>query len=282
MRSQSAYNPIKRLRRATLKLAGRWSRADYDVRIGVENGAATRKYVTFASLNQAQRVADALATFEDSPHVPALYERNGATVSTEFVAGSLCHPMTDKLMPDVARCLGHINNHGAYDIQLSGSDLWQAHIERLDYLHSTGVINQAFYTQLRDASESRAPNRLGMGFDYADPISPNLVFQADTQRVCVIDIKNLHGHRPTGLGIAKVASKWLHAGRRPAFFDALNEVSGPQVEQNFDFLCLFEHVQRAARKTASDIRYHRWFRKTVQRRDELHRLTNTLVRSPAP
>ncbi|WP_162622816.1 hypothetical protein [Salinisphaera orenii] len=281
-RSHSPYHPVKRARRAVLRRLGRWARSDYDVRIDLDNGQPTAKTIQFATIEQANSVADALAHFADSPHVPSLIERDGPRVSTEFVAGQICEPMSDSLVPDVARCLGHINSAGARECQLAGSSYWQAHIDRLDYLFQASIIDYTLYARLRDATENTAPGTLRIGFDYTDPIGQNLIQRSDQSLVAVIDVKNLRADQPAGLGMAKAASKWLTPERQPHFFEALAATDDAHVAHYFAFLCLFERVERSARKTKAEIQFRRWHKKTSQRRRHLQRLVDTIESPETP
>lgn len=270
--TRSPYSLIKRMRRSALRLGGRWKRHDYDIRIEYADSTPIRKHVRFPTEAQALSVSTNLRQFVKTTHLPTWESRNGAVVEVEFVAGQSPQPVTDAMLPALARCLGEFHRQGYRLITLGDSLFWAEHTERVALLERHKVINAGLAKMLMERSSTLAPERIAVGFDYIDPIESNLVCRPSGE-YCAIDIKNVCAEQPLGYGFAKVSHRWLTPDRRALFFHHLPADACSDYVDYFEFLRLFEGIWRAAHKTQVDIRLARLFPKTRRRRAALERLT---------
>jgi len=273
-RSVNAYRrPIygtgKRLKRGVLRTLGLWSRQHYDVEVVVENGQATYKKITFKSERQAERVSANLERYGDTPHLPSWRRREGNIIWVDYVQGQPCHRVDDTMMPQIARCFGQIANRDSRLQTFEATPYWQRHLDNLDFLSQTRVIGHRLRRELQYKSRHARPDALRTGFDYGDPIGPNLLSRDECGTICAIDVKNLHSDTLIGEGLAKASDRWMCRERRAVVFAHLNRLGLADIERAFDFIAIYERTARVKRKTERDLQLHRRVRSARAKRRQL-------------
>lgn len=250
------YGPGKRVKRGLLRAIGRWSRRQYDVQIVLRDGVPTYKKITLETPQQASRISQTLTCFGASPHLPTWHSLDHDAVWVDFVAGEPCRHIRDAQMPAIARCFEAFAQQESRLIPLEQTGYRQRHEKNLAYLRQHGIGDPHLHAELVRRSELAQPPMLRIGFDYRDPIAPNLLDRHDDRSICAIDVKNLHRHTIVGEGLAKVSGRWLCADRRQYVFERMNALGLGDIEQNFEFIRLYERVNRARLKIERDLKVY--------------------------
>lgn len=254
--SHSIYGRTQRAKRGLLRLIGRWSRTHYDVELVFEQGVACYKKITFTTREQAHRTHMALERFGTSPHLPYCHRRIGHTIWVDFVSGSPCQPIDDAMMPAIAECFTHIADHQSRLVDFADTPYADDHAANLAFLAEHGITDSALLAEMHQRSARTRPRQLRIGFDYRDPIAPNLLYRPATDTICAIDVKNLHNDTLVGEGMAKAADRWLTVERRDWLFARLEQAGLADIVENFDYIALYERAARARRKVERDLKTH--------------------------
>lgn len=254
--SHSIYNRTQRAKRGLLRLLGRWSRSHYDVEVVLDQGVACYKKITFQTREQAHRTHAALERFGASRHLPHCHRRIGHTIWVDFVSGRPCRHIDDALLPAISECFTHIAEHQSHLVDFAETSYGNDHAANLAFLAEHGITDRELLAELHQRSTRAQPRQLRIGFDYRDPIAPNLLYRPDTDTICAIDVKNLHHDTLVGEGLAKAADRWLTAERRRPIFASLRQAGMADIVDNFDYIRLYERTARARRKVERDLRTH--------------------------
>jgi len=256
LQSRPIYGNIKRLRRGLLRVIGRWSRDQYDVEVVIEHGQPVYKKITFKSARQAQRTSTSLSQFGQSPHLPRWHRRCENAIWVDFVSGTPCQHIHDAMMPAIADCMAHIALRDSRLVDYHATNYAERHTANLRYISEFNLAEQGRITQLNEKSRQLAPRQLRIGFDYGDPIAPNMLQRRDTGLICAIDVKNLHADTLVGEGLAKATDRWLTPARRDQILQRLADDGLSDIADNFAFITLFERVARIRRKIERDLKVH--------------------------
>ena len=254
--SQSIYGPAKRLKRGLLRLAGRWSRRHYDVEVVIQQGAPRYKKITFKTAHEAQRTRQALARFGDSQHFPRCHRQADNTIWVDFVRGAPCQRIHDHMMPELAQCFAYIAGHQSRLVDFTETGYGPAHAANLAVLAEHGIADRDLYHELIKRSLRAQPPTLRVGFDYRDPIGPNLLQRRDSGAICAIDVKNLHADTLVGEGLAKAADRWLTPARRRFVLAHFQTLDLGDIARHFEYIALYERATRVRRKLDRDLRVH--------------------------
>lgn len=269
--SHSIYGRAQRAKRGLLRLLGRWSRAHYDVEVVVKEGVAAYKKITFVTNEEAYRTDTALQRFGASPHLPRCHRRIENVIWVDFVPGSPCRHIADSMMPAIAECFTHIASRRSRLIDFIDTPYGSDHDENMTFLSNHGIADPPLLTELRRRSAACTPHALRIGFDYRDPIAPNLLQRRNSHTVCAIDVKNLHEDSLVGEGIAKASDRWLTPGRRQHVFARLRTAGLHDIERNFAYITLYERIARVRRKVERDLGTHGHVRQRRRLRQQLLR-----------
>lgn len=267
--SHSIYGKTQRAKRGLLRLLGRWSRTHYDVEVVFEQGVACYKKITFKTREQAHRTHTALDRFGTSPHLPRCHRRIDNTIWVDFVPGTPCRPINNAMMPAITECFTHMAAHQSRLVDFADTQYGAEHAANLTFLAEHGIADSRLLAELRQRSARAAPQQLRIGFDYRDPIAPNLLQRHDSDTICAIDVKNLHNDTLVGEGMAKAADRWLTADRRRQVFASLRDAGLDDIEQNFDYITLYERAARARRKAERELKTHGRIRQKRRLRAQL-------------
>tara|TARA_B100001079_G_scaffold266854_1_gene274675 strand:- start:150 stop:998 length:849 start_codon:yes stop_codon:yes gene_type:complete len=267
------YPAMRRMRRAILRRLGRWSRGAYDVRLVYDQGKPIYKKVVFNSNQQARRVAGALSAFGESIHVPTLRHQADNAIWVDYVAGHAFDPHAADQPRGVAECLTSFALRPSRAVALGEAGLVDESHQRLAWLLDQAVITPRLGETLRARLNGFDTDlMLRFGFDYADPIAANLLTRADTGQVCAIDVKNVRQDALVGLGVAKAHARWLDD-------DGLNHILADwrsrglaDVVAAFDFIRLYERIERVTRQAATEKRSRGAIRKQSNKANKLEAL----------
>ncbi|MES1924663.1 hypothetical protein [Salinisphaera sp. T31B1] len=259
-----------------LRALGLWSREHYDVEIVLENDQPRYKKITFKSEGHAHRVASNLRHYGRTRHLPALHDQRANVLWVDYVHGRPCATVDDRMMPEIARCFGRFAGRGSRMRPLASTPYWQTHLAHLAELRTHGVIDARLHDELLTRSHHARPDFIRVGFDYRDPIGPNLLHRDGCGSICAIDVKNLHQDTLVGEGLAKASDRWLHADRRAYVFDHLRALGLADIESSFAFITLYERTSRVMRKAERDLKLHRRVRRRGFKRQRLTGLLDTL------
>ena len=267
------YPAMRRMRRAILRRLGRWSRGAYDVRLVYDQGKPIYKKVVFNSNQQARRVAGALSAFGESIHVPTLRHQADNAIWVDYVAGHAFDPHAADQPRGVAECLTSFALRSSRAVALGEAGLVDESHQRLAWLLDQAVITPRLGETLRARLNGFDTDlMLRFGFDYADPIAANLLTRADTGQVCAIDVKNVRQDALVGLGVAKAHARWLDD-------DGLNHILADwrsrglaDVVAAFDFIRLYERIERVTRQAATEKRSRGAIRKQSNKANKLEAL----------
>lgn len=267
------YPAMRRMRRAILRRLGRWSRGAYDVRLVYDQGKPIYKKVVFNSNQQARRVAGALSAFGESIHVPTLRHQADNAIWVDYVAGHAFDPHAADQPRGMAECLTSFALRPSRAVALGEAGLVDESHQRLAWLLDQAVITPRLGETLRARLNGFDTDlMLRFGFDYADPIAANLLTRADTGQVCAIDVKNVRQDALVGLGVAKAHARWLDD-------DGLNHILADwrsrglaDVVAAFDFIRLYERIERVTRQAATEKRSRGAIRKQSNKANKLEAL----------
>ena len=267
------YPVMRRMRRAVLRRLGRWSRGAYDVRLVYDQGQPIYKKVVFNSDRQAQRVASALSAFGESIHVPTLRHQADNAIWVDYVAGHAFDPHAADQPEGVAECFTRFALRPSRAVALGETGLADKSHQRLDWLLNNAVIAP----RLADTLAARinafdAGLVLRFGFDYADPIAANLLRRADTGQICAIDVKNVRQDALVGLGVAKAHARWLDDDGLDRILADWQSHGLADVVTAFDFIRLYERIERVARQAVTEKRSRGAIRKQNNKADKLEAL----------
>ena len=267
------YPVMRRMRRAFMRRLGRWSRGAYDVRLVYDHGEPVYKKVVFNSTHQAGRVAAALHAYGESVFVPSLRHHAGNAIWVDYVAGHAFDPNASDQPKRVAECFTSFALRPSRGVALADSGLIETLYERLATLSEHGVLDAALGRALA-ARIARFDGRqtLRFGFDYADPIAANLLTRADTGQTCAIDVKNVRQDGLVGLGVAKARARWLDEAGLSAILTHWQRQGLDDVVRSFDFVQVYERIERVAQQAATDIRSRGGIRKRDAKIEKLQTL----------
>ncbi len=218
------YGTAKRIKRGLLRTMGLWSRGHYDVEIIFEKGRPTYKKITFKKEVQARLVSENLRRYGQTPHLPGFRHRHANMVWVDFIDGAPCNKVHDDMMPEIARCFGRFALRDSRRQAIDRTPFWSRHLDNLSFLWRQDIIDARLHDALRDHSGNVRPQTLRIGFDYRDPIGPNLLHRNGCGSICAIDVKNLHQNTVVGEGLAKAGDRWLCQARRAYVFDHLRRL----------------------------------------------------------
>jgi len=250
------YGLTKRARRGALRALGLWSREHYDVEVVMEDGRSTCKKITFKTERQAKTVAANLHRYGQTPHLPDFQRREANVVWVDYVEGEPCNHIDDRLMPEIADCFGQMAARDSSTVALNDTPYWARQLDNLSFLAENGVLDGHLHRELIQRIEHIRPATVRIGFDYRDPIGPNLLQRDGCGRICAIDVKNLHYNTLVGEGLAKASDRWLCRDRRAFVFDHLKRLGMGDIEQGFEFTAAFERTDRVRRKVERDLKLH--------------------------
>ncbi|WP_123657577.1 hypothetical protein [Salinisphaera japonica] len=267
------YPVMRRMRRAVLRRLGRWSRGAYDVRLVYDQGQPIYKKVVFNSDRQAQQVASALSAFGESIHVPTLRHQADNAIWVDYVAGHAFDPHAADQPEGVAECFTRFALRPSRAVALGETGLADESHQRLNWLLNNAVIAP----RLADTLAARinafdAGLVLRFGFDYADPIAANLLTRADTGQICAIDVKNVRQDALVGLGVAKAHARWLDDDGLRRILSDWQSQGLADVVAAFDFIRLYERIERVARQAVTEKRSRGAIRKQNNKADKLEAL----------
>ena len=267
------YPAMRRMRRAFLRRLGRWSRGDYDVRLVYDQGKPVYKKVVFNSAHQAGRVAAALRAYGESVFVPSLRHHEDTAIWVDYVAGHAFDPHASDQPERVAECFTSFALRPSRGVTLADSGLIDTLHQRLAALSEHGVLDARLNRALA-ARIARFDDRqtLRFGFDYADPIAANLLTRADTGQTCAIDVKNVRQDGLVGLGVAKARARWLNEAGLSAILSHWQRQGLDDVVHAFDFVRVYERIERVAQQAATDVRSRGGIRKREAKIDKLQAL----------
>jgi len=263
------YGLAKRARRGVLRALGLWSREHYDVEVVLEHGRPVYKKITFKSEHQASAVADNLMRYGPTPHLPTFKGRRANVIWVDYIDGAPCKQIDDTLMPQIADCFGELAARESRLVALQATPYWSRHLANLSFLAEHGVLDRPLYRELTQRAEQIRPASVRIGFDYRDPIAPNLLQREDCGRICAIDVKNLHHNTLVGEGIAKASDRWLCRDRRVYVFDHLRRLGMGDIEQGFEFIAAFERADRVKRKVERDLKLHARIRRSDRKSQQM-------------
>lgn len=261
------YGVGKRIKRGALRKMGLWSREHYDVEVVIEKGYPAYKKITFKQEDHARIVSDNLRRYGHTRHLPHFRHREANALWVDFIDGTPCDRIEDEMMPEIARCFGHFAQRDSRHESVSATPFWPQHLRNLSFLSNNGVIDARLHHELKIKSKLIRPATLRIGFDYRDPIGPNLVHRDGCGSICAIDVKNLHQNTLVGEGLAKASDRWLCRDRRAFVFRHLRQLGLGDIEHGFEFISLYERAGRVARKVERDLKLHR----RVRRRRSKHK-----------
>ncbi|WP_423821545.1 hypothetical protein V5738_14510 [Salinisphaera sp. SPP-AMP-43] len=244
---RSVYGPVKRFKRRLLRTLGRWHRADYDVHLVFEQDHPVYKKITFNDAATAARVTRNLQRFGPSQHLPQWRHTRGRQLWVEFVDGQPYDRMSCIEIDAIARCFTEFARRGSRLVPLEQTGYGAQHESNLVYLHRRGLIDSALIEALRAKSADLRPSHLRIGFDYRDPIAPNLVQRADSGAFCAIDIKNWHADTLVGEGLAKTTDRWLDPASRDRVLAHMSDCGLGDIAETFEFLETYERCARICR-----------------------------------
>lgn len=189
----------------------------------------------------------ALQRFGPSEHLPQWRHTRGRQLWVEFVDGQPYDRMSRFEIDAIARCFTEFARRGSRLAPLEQTVYWAQHESNLVYLHDNALVDGATIEALRAKSEALRPTHLRIGFDYRDPIAPNLVQRADSGAFCAIDIKNWHADTLVGEGLAKTTDRWLDAASRDRVLTHMSDHGLGDIADVFDFLVIYERCARIRR-----------------------------------
>ena len=267
------YPAMRRMRRAILRRLGRWSRGAYDVRLVYDQGKPIYKKVVFNSNQQARRVAGALSAFGESIHVPTLRHQADNAIWVDYVAGHAFDPHAADQPRGVAECLTSFALRPSRAVALGEAGLVDESHQRLAWLLDQAVITPRLGETLRARLNGFDTDlMLRFGFDYADPIAANLLTRADTGQVCAIDVKNVRQDALVGLGVAKAHARWLDDDGLDRILADWQSHGLADVVTAFDFIRLYERIERVARQAVTEKRSRGAIRKQSNKANKLEAL----------
>ncbi len=243
------------------------------MRLVYDQGKPIYKKVVFNSNQQARRVAGALSAFGESIHVPTLRHQADNAIWVDYVAGHAFDPHAADQPRGVAECLTSFALRPSRAVALGEAGLVDESHQRLAWLLDQAVITPRLGETLRARLNGFDTDlMLRFGFDYADPIAANLLTRADTGQVCAIDVKNVRQDALVGLGVAKAHARWLDD-------DGLNHILADwrsrglaDVVAAFDFIRLYERIERVTRQAATEKRSRGAIRKQSNKANKLEAL----------
>lgn len=251
-REISVYGLGKRLRRATKRFLGRWTRGDYDVRVIQNDGRAPYKRVRFDSLEWASEVHANLQAFEASPHLPTAIDLEARDVFSDFIKGRRPTVIDAAMLEKLADFYAAVYAKDPILKPFSESTFaveWERCLKNLVDLR---VLDELTAEKLSAHARQLAPELVWVGYDYTDPITPNLVVSDELGCICAIDIKNLRSNRLIGCGVARAQTRWLKKDKTQQFLTALVHAGAPDVRPYFEYIKLFERVQRVSAKMTTE------------------------------
>ena len=267
------YPAMRRMRRAILRRLGRWSRGAYDVRLVYDQGKPIYKKVVFNSNQQARRVAGALSAFGESIHVPTLRHQADNAIWVDYVAGHAFDPHAADQPRGMAECLTSFALRPSRAVALGEAGLVDESHQRLAWLLDQAVITPRLGETLRARLNGFDTDlMLRFGFDYADPIAANLLTRADTGQVCAIDVKNVRQDALVGLGVAKAHARWLDDDGLDRILADWQSHGLADVVTAFDFIRLYERIERVARQAVTEKRSRGAIRKQSNKANKLEAL----------
>lgn len=261
LRQRPVYGPLKRAKRRILKTFGRWTRVDYDIQYVCEDGQVAYKKILFNSPETAERVVRNLEKFGPTEHLPNWRRAEGRALWIDFVEGRPCNRAGQPDIDAIARCFTEFAGRYSYRQPTRNTGYWSSHCANLDQLADHGLLSANMHRAILARSEACCPDTLRIGFDYRDPIAPNLVERADTGRICAIDVKNWHADTLVGQGLAKTTDRWLNDSCCGRILDFMSDRGLGDVAASFDFIRLFERIDRLRRRADTEFGVHGRIRK---------------------
>ncbi|HET7312998.1 hypothetical protein [Salinisphaera sp.] len=269
LKQRPIYGPFKRAKRRTLRAFGRWSRADYDVRFVFEGERIAYKKILFNHAATAARVMRNLERFGPSEHLPKCHRADGRALWMDYIEGRPFDRLVSPCSQEVARCFTEFAARHSYRRPIGQTGLWGAHRGNLTRLVESGLLGDDLHDAILARSTACRPATLRIGFDYRDPIAPNLVARADTGRICAIDVKNWHADTLVGQGLAKTTDRWLDAPGCARVLDIMSDHGLNDVAEGFEFIRLYERIDRLRRCTDTELKTHGRIRKRRAKRARL-------------
>ncbi|RJS91208.1 hypothetical protein [Salinisphaera sp. Q1T1-3] len=251
---RSVYPIRRRVRRAALRRLGRWPRGNYDVRVVYDAGTPRFKKIVFNGVTEARRVAGVLASFGESAHAPRLRAHSGNAVWVDYVDGRLFQPDAADAIARAGDCFLAFAQRHAIPISLAESGYRQQLTASLAWLRSASVIDATLAHALQARLAAFADDMtVRHGFDYIDPIVPNLLIRHDTGTVCAIDVKNIARDGLVGVGLAKAHARWLADTELDRILDRFTEQGMPDIASAYDFIRFYERIARVTDQASREI-----------------------------
>ena len=249
---RSVYPLQKRVARQLMRLLGRWRRKSYDIRIISVDGEPRYKKVVFRDAARAAKAKSDLQGFGPSPHFPGLYKVQDNEVIVDYVFGNVLEHIDNVTIDKLSDFYAAVYKRNPR-LELLADTPFVPHFEaNLRKLREFGVLDSQYSDALQKSIQDLAPDHVWVGFDYTDPIKNNLVLTGEPTRVCAIDIKNLRSDSMIGRGVAKARRRWLHEAAMPGFMAQLKAKDAPDFSVYFDFIRLYDDIQRVTDKLFSE------------------------------
>jgi hypothetical protein len=195
------------------------------------------KRVVFQDSATAAAIEDRLERLGFAAAFPRVVTRYENELWLEFIKGRPATAGSPELAEALAGFYGFLYRHAPRQQPLAQTRL-ALRLERdLDFLHRSGLLNDALHSRLRETAATLQPAELWTGFDYVDPVLKNLVPHERGGGLCAVDVESLVDGVPLGTGVAKALLHWL-APWEDRFWSRLAAEQTPEIRPAFPFVAL--------------------------------------------
>ena len=233
-KEKAAYTPMRRLLNHVKRRAGIIPKR-MDVSFVTINNQHYKR-IKFIDHFTSQLAYSMLEDLADCKRFPKVLVQHENELWVEYMQGRLLSNMNDSLCPEFASLYADLYTKSPHQVC---AKKFLTHIEiNLDFLQKINIIDYRQQQKLLSLLGRITPQKIWIGYDYADAILSNFLIERKTNKLFAIDIDSIRQDCLMGTGLAKANTIWMQDNHLDTVINLMKQQKTPNFYKDLQFIKL--------------------------------------------